>query len=67
MGWDGMGCDGMDRAIGGGRAAASRGEGTRGWIRAFWFSKSERAGEGASETACEGNRRRETRDECVYD
>ena len=65
MGWDGMGWDGSrDR----GRRAAVRGaRGRAGWIRACWFSKSERAAEGASETACEGNRRRETRDECVYD
>jgi len=62
-----MGCDGLDRAIGGEGRRRVGGRGRGGWIRAFWFSKSERAGEGASETACEGNRRRETRDECVYD
>ena len=65
MGWDGMGWDGSRDRGGGRRRVGGRGRG--GWIRAFWFSKSERAGEGASETACEGNRRRETRDECVYD
>ena len=64
MGWDAMGWIARSGAEGGGEGGA-RGRG--GWIRAFWFSKSERAGEGASETACEGNRRRETRDECVYD
>ena len=65
--WDAMGCDGMDRAIGGGGRRRGRARGRAGWIRAFWFSKSERAAEGVSETAVEGNRRRETRDECMYD
>lgn len=64
MGWDAMGWIARSGAEGGGEGGA---RGRAGWIRAFWFSKSERAGEGASETACEGNRRRETRDECVYD
>ena len=66
-----MGCDGMrwDGSRDRGRRAAARGgaRGRAGGIRAFWFSKSERAAEGVSETAVEGNRRRETRDECVYD
>ena len=64
MGWDGMGWIARSGAEGGGEGGA---RGRAGWIRACWFSKSERAAEGASETACEGNRRRETRDECVYD
>ena len=62
-----MGWDGMDRAIGSGGRRRGGAKGRAGWIGAFWFSKSERAAEGVSETACERNRRRETRDECVYD
>ena len=64
MRWDAMGWIARSGAEGGGEGGA---RGRAGWIRAFWFSKSERAAEGVSETAVEGNRRRETRDECVYD
>ncbi len=61
---DAMGWIARSGAEGGGEGG---GEGTRGVVRAFWFSKSERAAEGVRETAVEGNRRRETRDECMDD